>query len=247
MPFPNEHSARLVDPDKFDKFRRVNDELGKNVDVIFGIQESNGSEIQAIRFDKDKFTPEEARVWLKDHDFKPIMFEEAENERIAEADHPEDHKPSGGPGKHNHPHKNGAGLHNHEGLPSNSGGHSHGEPRIDGLHRHRPGDPLEGGHAHETGDNGEHRHPKALARTTESVQWMPTFESGDMSQPNYSIAGDGARGLFSKLFRIEESVTEEDGIPYFIDPYAVRWIPENHPDPATGEINVGASCWRGGL
>lgn len=270
MPFPNEHAARIVDPNKFERFRRSNDELGSGVDVIFGIPESGGSEIQAIRFDRKKFTPAEARAWLKEHDFKAILFEEAETKRETEARHPdgmsghkddeekkkgqsghddEEEKPSGEEGVHRHPHANGAGKHDHEGLPNNTGGHAHSEDlsTTDGLHRHRPGDPLEGGHAHKDGDTGKHLHPKALARTMESVQWMPQFQSGDMSQPNYVISGDGARGLFSKLFRLSESASETDGIPYFIDSYAVRWIPENQPDPVTGEINVGMSCWRGGL
>lgn len=267
MPFPNEHSARIVNPGKFESFARQNDELGQGIDVIFGIRKDGKSEIQAIRFDKDRFTLEEARDWLKRHDFKIIELEEAEIKRGTESKHPDndkqsghlddekkkqsghDDEPSGGPGLHSHPHENGAGVHNHEGLPSGTGGHSHGEPKIDGLHRHRPGDPLEGSHAHEDGDSGEHRHPKALARTAEAeeVQWMPTFEAGGSPQPDYVISGKGAKGLFSGLFRLEESVSEKDGIPYFIDDYAVRWIPEDHVDPATGEVNVGASCWRGGL
>ena len=247
MPFTNEHSARLIDPDKFEKFRRVNDELGKGVDVIFGIRESNSSEIQAIRFDKDKFTPREAREWLKDHKFEPILFEAAEDKRVTEAGHLEDEKKSGGPGVHSHPHKAGAGQHNHEGLPSGTGGHAHGEPKIDGAHRHRPGDPLEGGHAHEVGDKGEHRHPKALSRTVESVQWMSNFENSESGAPDYVISGRGAKGLFSGLIKLQESVTEENGVPYFVDDYAVRWIPEDAIDPSTGEVNVGASCWRGGL
>lgn len=246
MPFEKEHSARIVDPNKFEEFRRVNDEFGKGIDVIFGLRESKGSMVQAIRFDKDMFTPEEARAWLKDHDFKPILFEDAKSKRLDEASHLEDEKEksSGGPGKHSHPHRSGAGQHDHEGLPSNTGGHSHGEPRLDGAHRHRPGDPLEGSHAHEVGDNGEHRHPKALARKSESVQWMPDF---DGSAPDYVIFGDGAKGLFSKLFRIRESVAEDGGVPYYIDEYAVRWVPEGEVDPATGEQNRGLSYWRGGL
>lgn len=244
MPFEKEHSARIVDPDEFEEFRRVNDELGKGVDVIFGLRESDGSEIQAIRFDKDKFTPEEARAWLKDHKFTPILFEEAKSKRLSEAGHDNDDKKSGGPGKHSHPHKAGAGQHDHEGLPSNTGGHSHGDAKVDGAHRHRPGDPPEGAHAGEVGADGEHRHPKALTRKAESVQWMPDF---DGNSPDYVVSGEGARGLFEKIFRIAESATADNGVPYYVDEYAVRWVPEGQIDPATNEENVGASCWRGGL
>lgn len=38
MPYPNEHAARLVDPEKFDpdSFRRVNDKFGDGIHAIFG-------------------------------------------------------------------------------------------------------------------------------------------------------------------------------------------------------------------
>ena len=77
MPFKNEHSARLKSPGQFDTFRRINNQLGQGIDVIFGIKEGQGSEIQAIRFDVKQFTVKEAKDWLKDHDFTPILFEEA--------------------------------------------------------------------------------------------------------------------------------------------------------------------------
>lgn len=81
MPFPNEHAARLHDPDKYDSFRRDNDAGGAGVDFIYGILPGGGTELQAIRFDKNRFTPAEARDWLSKHDFKAILFEEATGER----------------------------------------------------------------------------------------------------------------------------------------------------------------------
>ena len=80
-PFPNEHAARLEDPDKYESFRRKNNEGGEGVDFIYGILPEGGTELQAIRFDKDRFTPAEAKAWLNDHDFKAILFEEATGER----------------------------------------------------------------------------------------------------------------------------------------------------------------------
>lgn len=80
-PFPNEHAARLVDPDKYTSFRRDNDAGGAGIDFIYGILSAGGTELQAIRFDKNRFTPAEARDWLSKHDFQPIMFEEATGER----------------------------------------------------------------------------------------------------------------------------------------------------------------------
>jgi HK97 family phage major capsid protein/HK97 family phage prohead protease len=75
-PYPNEHAARLKDPEQYDSLRRVNDEGGNGVDFIYGIKEGE-SEVQAIRFRSSVFTAAEARAWLADHDFDPIEFEEA--------------------------------------------------------------------------------------------------------------------------------------------------------------------------
>lgn len=86
-PYPNEHAARLTDPDQYDSIRRVNDEFGAGIDAIYGIKEGT-SELQAIRFDADRFTPAEAREWLSDHDFDPMMFEEATGERAEERAEP---------------------------------------------------------------------------------------------------------------------------------------------------------------
>lgn len=82
-PYPNEHAARLKNPDQYDSIRRVNDEGGPGIDFIYGIKDGK-SEIQAIRFDKDRYTPAEAKKWLSDHDFSPISFEEATGEREEE-------------------------------------------------------------------------------------------------------------------------------------------------------------------
>jgi HK97 family phage major capsid protein/HK97 family phage prohead protease len=82
-PYPNEHAARLTDPDQYESIRRVNDEFGAGIDAIYGIKDGT-SELQAIRFDADRFTPAEAREWLADHDFDPMMFEEATGERAEE-------------------------------------------------------------------------------------------------------------------------------------------------------------------
>ena len=35
MPYPNEHAARLNDPDKYDSFRRDNDAGGDGIDFIY--------------------------------------------------------------------------------------------------------------------------------------------------------------------------------------------------------------------
>lgn len=75
-PYQGEHAARLIDPDEFDSFSRVNDEGGSGVDFIYGIKDG-GAQVQAIRFDATMFTVDEAKKWLEDHDFEPILFEPA--------------------------------------------------------------------------------------------------------------------------------------------------------------------------
>jgi len=76
-PYPNEHAARLVDPDRFDRFARETDAGGSGVDFIYGFAADDPAVLQAIRFDAARFTADEARAWLRQRDFEPIMFEPA--------------------------------------------------------------------------------------------------------------------------------------------------------------------------
>lgn len=76
-PYPNEHAARLMDPDQFESFARETDAGGPGIDFIFGINAGEPVEIQAVRFDAARYTAAEARQWLKEHDMTPILFEEA--------------------------------------------------------------------------------------------------------------------------------------------------------------------------
>jgi HK97 family phage major capsid protein len=75
-PYPNEHAARLRDPDQYERFRRENDAFGEGIDAIYGIT-GGTAELQAIRFDSRLFSPSAARAWLDEHDYSPIEFEEA--------------------------------------------------------------------------------------------------------------------------------------------------------------------------
>jgi hypothetical protein len=74
MPYQNEHAARQQSPSKFDSFRRSNNKMGSGIHVIFGIKDGK-SEIQSIRFDASRFTPKEARAWLKEHNFGTALEE----------------------------------------------------------------------------------------------------------------------------------------------------------------------------
>ena len=87
-PYPNEHAARLKDPDQYDSLRRENDAGGSGIDFIYGIKEGT-SEIQAIRFRSSQYTAAEARAWLAEHDFDPIEFEEATGDGEAKRAEPD--------------------------------------------------------------------------------------------------------------------------------------------------------------
>ena len=84
MPYPNEHAARINDPGKYEKIRRVNDKFGSGIDALFGIGKDGKSEVQAIRFNKKKFTAEEAKKWLSEHDYKTSEFSEASRQDSAD-------------------------------------------------------------------------------------------------------------------------------------------------------------------
>ena len=75
-PYPNEHAARLTDPEQYDDFAREDDAGGPSIDFIYGIK-GDTSELQAIRFDLEQFTADEALNWLIEHEYDPIEFEEA--------------------------------------------------------------------------------------------------------------------------------------------------------------------------
>lgn len=77
-PYPNEHAARIKDPDEFeqDSFRRKN--IDDGIDIIIGrLKGETSTTTQAYRFKSAKFTADEAKKWLSDHDIKYISFEAA--------------------------------------------------------------------------------------------------------------------------------------------------------------------------
>lgn len=92
-PYPNEHAARINDPDKYEEFRRDNGAGGQGVDFIYGIweeEEVRQSEVQSIRFDVEVYTVSQAREWLEENNFEPMKFEEAtmaDEERNYDARH----------------------------------------------------------------------------------------------------------------------------------------------------------------
>jgi len=91
MPYPNEHSARLQDPGRFnpDTFRRTDDgtiygkiKVPATAAVIWGKLKGKDKPAdnpipQAIRFPTKNWTADRARKWLKDNNVKYIRFEPA--------------------------------------------------------------------------------------------------------------------------------------------------------------------------
>lgn len=70
----------MRDPDAFqaDSFRRKADMFGPGIDGILGkLTGDDAMTLQAVRFDAARYTAAEARQWLREHDMKPILFEEA--------------------------------------------------------------------------------------------------------------------------------------------------------------------------
>lgn len=95
MPYPNEHAARLIDPDSLDPKRVARThgsgdgmvqgvKIPDSIDVIwFIIEREDGGEApvaQALRFPVRRWTEKEARDWLKEHKIKFILFEPATEE-----------------------------------------------------------------------------------------------------------------------------------------------------------------------
>lgn len=86
MPFPNEHASRQEDPSKYKSFRRENNKFGPGIDVIWGILPDGKTELQTIRFAADKYTPEEAKKWLKEHNMKETVEPAAEEHKMSHDD-----------------------------------------------------------------------------------------------------------------------------------------------------------------
>jgi phage I-like protein len=83
MPYPNFHSARIKEPSEFksDSFR--NKTITDGIEIIIGkLKDGDDSMVtQAYRFDKTKFTADEAKKWLKDNKVDYISFEAAKEEK----------------------------------------------------------------------------------------------------------------------------------------------------------------------
>lgn len=72
----HEHSARQAPPSAFTRFARMNNEFGKGIDVVYGI-EGDTAHVQSIRFQTRYFSATDARRWLRAHGYDESHFEAA--------------------------------------------------------------------------------------------------------------------------------------------------------------------------
>lgn len=71
MPLGQVHTARQMSPDRCDKIRQKDIAPG----VVFNYCiKGTKAEVESVHFDANQFTPDEARAWLKKHDFKTDQF-----------------------------------------------------------------------------------------------------------------------------------------------------------------------------
>jgi hypothetical protein len=83
MPYPNYHAVRIKDPDLFEPDSMRTKTLDSGIMMIMGkLKDGSGSMVvQAYRFPKDKFSPDEVKAWLKKYDIKDhIKFEPAKED-----------------------------------------------------------------------------------------------------------------------------------------------------------------------
>mgnify|MGYP001386831677 FL=1 len=87
-PYPNEHSARIRDPEEFEEnsFRRKALEGEKGIDIIIGkLKGEKNTTAQSYRFKIENWTADEAKKWLKDHNIKYKVFEPASGNKESQA------------------------------------------------------------------------------------------------------------------------------------------------------------------
>jgi len=78
-PFPNYHAARVKSPGLFLRVRVL--QTTKEGIMLYGgplkSKPKGATELQSVRFPKDKFTAAQAKKWLKEHKQKYTSFEPA--------------------------------------------------------------------------------------------------------------------------------------------------------------------------
>lgn len=82
MPYTNEHTARQRDPAQYKQLRRFTPQgAPEGLTMILGLTD-DGSEVQSVRGDADKLSPDAFRAWLERHKFDVSQLEEATRKSI---------------------------------------------------------------------------------------------------------------------------------------------------------------------
>ena len=79
MPFPNFHAARVRPPGQFSRVRVLRT-LANGVMIYGGPLKSDpggGTKAQSYRFPRQRFSPEQARAWMRRHGLRVILLERA--------------------------------------------------------------------------------------------------------------------------------------------------------------------------
>lgn len=85
-PYPNFHSARVKSPGLFVRIRVF--QTTKEGIMLYGgplkSKPTGPTKVQSVRFPKDKYTPKQAKKWLKDHKMpaSAYSFEPAIKKRL---------------------------------------------------------------------------------------------------------------------------------------------------------------------
>jgi len=79
MPYIKEWAVRINEPDKYERF--ASKDLGDGIRIIIGFKKEGGSEVQAYRFDKEKWDEKKIKNWLEEH---KIEYKEIEKPKEVE-------------------------------------------------------------------------------------------------------------------------------------------------------------------
>ena len=86
MPYENQHAGRVKEPGLFKTESFRSKDIAPGVRIIMGkLKGSDSMTTQTYRFDSSKFSAEEARKWLKDHNIHILSFEPAESGEMKKA------------------------------------------------------------------------------------------------------------------------------------------------------------------
>ena len=80
MPYPNEHAARIEQPLPSNSAVYARKSIAPGISIVLQKSKGDGNKpmsAQAYRFNKNQYTPETAKAWLKKHALKFISFEPA--------------------------------------------------------------------------------------------------------------------------------------------------------------------------